>query len=259
MASLEVGSLIGRVAAAREWFWPRLGASGAPLSVWQHTHTHIHTAAVPIDPCGLTRSRRTPGVGRFVCSDRNDDQAGATTAGPRVVGVIAPIGASAHQALFCTGAHRNLTAGSMAGGSTPAGTPTSATGAAQAGGRAPGDRITDAGAFASASDKLSLVCREVVLGNVRVVRVVGPKSFTLASGSEELVVMIDQGLSRGVGTQGQIEPGNTLSLKGNFQRLEQDEISNISNSRFRDLTEQKLETLRKTEVYLHATEFSKVN
>jgi len=147
----------------------------------------------------------------------------------------------------------------MAGGSTPAGTPTSATGAAQAGGRAPGDRITDAGAFASASDKLSLVCREVVLGNVRVVRVVGPKSFTLASGSEELVVMIDQGLSRGVGTQGQIEPGNTLSLKGNFQRLEQDEISNISNSRFRDLTEQKLETLRKTEVYLHATEFSKVN
>jgi len=99
----------------------------------------------------------------------------------------------------------------------------------------------------------------VVLGNVRVVRVVGPKSFTLASGSEELVVMIDQGLSRGVGTQGQIEPGNTLSLKGNFQRLEQDEISNISNSRFRDLTEQELETLRKTEVYLHATEFSKVN
>jgi hypothetical protein len=71
--------------------------------------------------------------------------------------------------------------------------------------------------------------------------------------------MVAQELGRGVGTQGQIDQGNTINLKGNFQRLEQDEISNISNSRFRDLTEQERETLKKTQVYLLATDFSKVN
>jgi len=71
--------------------------------------------------------------------------------------------------------------------------------------------------------------------------------------------MIDQDLSRGVGTQGQIDPGNMITLKGNFQRLQQDEINNISSNRFRDLTEQERDWLRKTQVYLHATEFGKVS
>jgi hypothetical protein len=158
-----------------------------------------------------------------------------------------------------TGTDTTTPTGTPATGSTPAGTSTIATGAVQPGGTSAGDPVTEAGAYASTSDKLSLVGREAVFSNVRVVRVVGPKSFTLASGSEELVVMVDQDLSRGVGTQGQIEPGNTISLKGNFERLQQDEISNISNSRFRDLTEQERETLSKTQVYLHATEFSKVS
>lgn len=159
-----------------------------------------------------------------------------------------------------TGTNTMTPAGTTATGSTPAGSvPTSATGAVQPGGTPPGDRVTDASAYASTSDKLSLVGREAVLSNVRVVRIVGPRSFTLASGSEELLVIIDQGLSQEAGTQGRIEPGNTISLKGNFQRLQQDEISNISNSRFRDLTEKGLEWLRKTQVYLHATEFSKVS
>ncbi|NDP40629.1 MAG: hypothetical protein GZ093_18155 [Rhodoferax sp.] len=143
--------------------------------------------------------------------------------------------------------------------STSADTPTSATGAVQPGGTASGDRVTDVGTYASISDKLSLVGREAVLSNVRVVRVVGPKSFTLASGSEEFLVMIDQDLNRGVGTQSQINQGNTINLKGNFQRLQQDEINNISNNRFRNLTEQEREWLRKTPVYLHATEFGKVS
>jgi len=136
---------------------------------------------------------------------------------------------------------------------------TSGTDSTATGGTPSGDRVIDAGVFASTGDKLALVGRDAVLTNVRVVRVVGPKTFTLASGSEELVVMLDEASSRGVGTQGQIDQGNTISLKGNFQLLQQGEISNISNSRFRDLTEQERETLGKTQVYLRATEFSKVN
>jgi len=41
-------------------------------------------------------------------------------------------------------------------------TPTSATGAVQPGGTAAGDRVTDAGAYASTSDKRSLIGREAV-------------------------------------------------------------------------------------------------
>jgi len=122
-----------------------------------------------------------------------------------------------------------------------------------------GDLVTDADAYGAMSDRLSLVGREVALDNARVVRVVGPKSFTLASGSEELLVMVDQELNRGVGTQGQIDQGNTINLKGNFKRIQQDEISDVSNNRFRDLTEPEREWLNKTQVYLHATEFNKVN
>jgi len=122
-----------------------------------------------------------------------------------------------------------------------------------------GDRFTDASAYAATSDKLTLVSREAVLSNVRLVRVVGPKSFTLASGSEELMVIIDPALNRGVGTQGQINQGNTINLKGNLQRIQADEINTIASNHFRDLTEPEREWLKKTQVYLHAAEFSKVN
>jgi hypothetical protein len=148
-------------------------------------------------------------------------------------------------------------ADATATGSTLAGAPTGATGSAQSGGTAAADRVTDAGAFASTSDKLSLVGREAVFSDVRVVRVVGPKSFTLASGSEEFLVMVDPSLDWAVGTQGQIAPGMTINLKGNFQRLQVDEINTISSNRIRDLTEQEREWLRKTQVYLHATELGK--
>ena len=123
------------------------------------------------------------------------------------------------------------TSGTMAAsatGSTPAGTSTSATGAVQLGATAAGDRISNAGAYASTSDKLSLVGRDGVLSDVRVIRIVGLKSFTLASRSEEFLVLIDQDLKQGVGTPGQIDRGKTINLKGNFQRLQQDEISNTS-------------------------------
>jgi hypothetical protein len=74
-----------------------------------------------------------------------------------------------------------------------------------------------------------------------------------------MVVMVDDDLSKGVGTQGQIDKGNVLNVKGTFRRLTAEEISDVSDNRFRDLTEQERETLRKTQVYLHATEFSKIS
>jgi len=135
---------------------------------------------------------------------------------------------------------------------------TATTGSAPVG-STPDSRVTDAGVYATENDKLALVGREAILSNVRVVRVVGPKSFTLASGSEELLVIIASELNRGVGTQGQIDQGNTINLKGNFQRIEADEINNIASNRFRDLTEPEREWLKKTQVHLHATEFSKIN
>ncbi len=156
-----------------------------------------------------------------------------------------------------TGADTITPANTTATSSTPAGMPASATGVVPPGGTASGDRVTDPGVYASTSDKLSLVGREAVLSNIRVVRIVGPKSFTVASGSEEFLVIVDQDLDKGVGTQGQIDQGKSINLKGNFQRLQQDEINNISSNRFRDLTEQEREWLKKTQVYLHATEFGK--
>jgi cytoskeletal protein RodZ len=122
-----------------------------------------------------------------------------------------------------------------------------------------GETITDTGAYASAGDKLSLVGRRAELTDARVARVVGPKAFTVVSGSDEMVVMVDDDLSKGVGTQGQIDKGNVLNVKGTFRRLTAEEISDVSDNRFRDLTEQERETLRKTQVYLHATEFSKIS
>lgn len=124
---------------------------------------------------------------------------------------------------------------------------------------ATGETITDSGAYASAGDKLSLVGRRVEIVNARVARVVGPKTFTLESGSEEFYVMVEGDLSKGVGTQGQIDKGSVLNVKGSFRRLTADEIGDVSDNRFRDLTEQERETLRKRQVYLHATEFSKIN
>jgi hypothetical protein len=123
-------------------------------------------------------------------------------------------------------------------------------------GTVPGGLVTDVGAYAATTDRLSLVGREAVLADSRVVRVVGPKSFTLASGSEELLVLIDQDHSREDAAQDRIESGNTIGLKGSFQRVGSDEMASIDSDRFRNLTEPEREWLRKTKVYLHAREYS---
>ena len=88
---------------------------------------------------------------------------------------------------------------------------------------------------------------------MKVVRIVGPKTFTVASGSDEMFVIIDHDLDIGVGSQGRINIGDSVTLKGTFQRVQQETINAISNRRFRPLTALERETLGKTQVYLHAT------
>lgn len=122
-----------------------------------------------------------------------------------------------------------------------------------------GNRLTDLGVYASTADKSSLVGREAQFTNARVVRAVGPRTFTIASGSDELYVMLDDDSARGVGTQGKINVGDTLNVTGRFERLQAAEINDIANSRFRQLSEQERAFLRNTQVYLNANQIGNVN
>lgn len=118
-------------------------------------------------------------------------------------------------------------------------------------------KLTDAGVYDSTSDKLSLVGKEVQFSNLRVARVVGPRTFTVASGgSGEMYVMLDEQSARGVGTQGKINVGKTLNLTGKFERLQAAEIDDISNNRFRPLTADEREFLKNTPVFLQAAKVS---
>lgn len=121
---------------------------------------------------------------------------------------------------------------------------------------ATGDRITDIGVFASTTDKLSLVGKNVQFTNARVVRVVGPRTFTIASGNSEIYVMLDDASARGVGTQGKIGVSDNLNLTGEFERLQMAEISDIANARFRPLTEQERAFLKDTAVFLEVNTIS---
>ena len=62
--------------------------------------------------------------------------------------------------------------------------------------------------------------------------------------------------SRGVGTQGKIGVGTTLSLTGRFERLEAAQIEQLSDNRFRTLTDTERKFLKNTSVYLQAGEVS---
>jgi hypothetical protein len=119
-----------------------------------------------------------------------------------------------------------------------------------------GDKLTDAGVYGSTADKLSLVGKDVEFSNLRVTRVVGPRTFTVASGSGEMYVMLDEESARGVGTQGKIGVGKTLNLTGRFERLQAAEINDISNNRFRPLTAAEREFLKNTPVFLQADKVS---
>ena len=121
---------------------------------------------------------------------------------------------------------------------------------------ATGDKITNIAVFASTADKNSLVGKQAQFDNARIVRVVGPRTFTVASGKDEIYVMLDDESAKGVGTQGKLEPGKTVNVRGEFERLKSEEISDISNNRFRPLTEQEREFMKKTTLFLKADEVS---
>ncbi len=121
---------------------------------------------------------------------------------------------------------------------------------------ATGNKLTDAGVYVATADKLSLVGKEVQFSDLRVARVVGPRTFTVASGSGEIYVMLDEESARGVGTQGNIGVGKTLNLTGKFERLQAEEINDISNNRFRPLTADERAFLKNTPVFLQADKVS---
>ena len=119
-----------------------------------------------------------------------------------------------------------------------------------------GDKLTDAGVYASAADKSTLIGKQGQFSNLKVVRVVGPRTFTVAAGKDEIYVMLDDESARGVGTQGKIDPGKTLDLSGRFERLQADEVSDIANNRFRALTDTERAFLKKTPIYFRADQVS---
>ncbi|CAN5381499.1 hypothetical protein BH20ACI2_BH20ACI2_09390 [soil metagenome] len=121
---------------------------------------------------------------------------------------------------------------------------------------ATGDKLTDAGVYNLTADKLSLAGKEIEFSNVRVGRIVGPRTFTVASGNSEIYVMLDEESTRGVGTQGKIGVGKTLSLTGRFERLQAEEINDIANNRFRPLTTVEREFLKQTPIFLQAAKVS---
>ena len=129
--------------------------------------------------------------------------------------------------------------------------------AANGGNQTAGGKLTDAGVYNSTADKLSLVGKEIEFSNVRVGRVVGPRTFTVASGGgSEIYVMLDEESARGVGTQGKIGVGKTLSLTGRFERLQAEEINDIANNRFRPLTTAERDFLKQTPIFLQAAKVS---
>ncbi len=71
--------------------------------------------------------------------------------------------------------------------------------------------------------------------------------------------MIDHDLSSGVCSQGRIGTGISVDLKGACQRMQPGMINDISNRRFRALTDLEREALGKAQVYLHVTEVGRPN
>lgn len=119
-----------------------------------------------------------------------------------------------------------------------------------------GNLITDPGVFTSTGDKTSLVNREAEFTNVRVVRVLDPRAFTIPSGNGELYVVLNEESERGIGTQGKINRDDTLSVRGTFKRLDDQALADISNRRIRPLTNTEREYLKNTQVFLLADQIS---
>lgn len=116
--------------------------------------------------------------------------------------------------------------------------------------------ITDIDTYTGAQDKSRLVNRQARFNSVKVQRVVGPNTFTIGSGEEELYVMLDAAAARAVGTQGKIDDTDVVNVSGEFMKLEKEQIQNTANDRYRHLTQQERQFMMNKSVYLHATDVS---
>ncbi len=119
-----------------------------------------------------------------------------------------------------------------------------------------GDVITDTAVITTAKDQESLAERKIDFSGVKVNRVVGPNTFTIGSGNDELYVMLDDNAAHGVGTQGKIDKGDTVNLSGTYEKLKMEEVKDTANDRFRKLAEPEREFMQQKKFYLDVNKIS---
>ena len=122
-----------------------------------------------------------------------------------------------------------------------------------------GDAITALSVYENAQDKGTLAGRKADFSGVKVNRIVGPHTFTIGSGDNELYVMLDDDAARAVGTQGKIDLGDTVNLSGTIEKLTVAEINDTANDRFRKLTATERDFMKNAKsVYLNVSKISEV-
>ncbi len=123
-----------------------------------------------------------------------------------------------------------------------------------------GDAITALSVYENAQDKSTLAGRKADFSGVKVNRIVGPHTFTIGSGDNELYVMLDDDAARAVGTQGKIDLGDTVNLSGTIEKLTVAEINDTANDRFRKLTTTERNFMKNAKsVYLNVSKISEVS
>ena len=115
------------------------------------------------------------------------------------------------------------------------------------------DTLTDITVFAKTQDKASLVGKNANFEKLKVARIVGPRTFTVAAeGSQELYVMLDEASAKGVGTQGKIDVGTMVNISGEFEKLTAEEVMDVANNRFRGMTQTEREFMKDKTYYFQA-------
>lgn len=88
-------------------------------------------------------------------------------------------------------------------------------------GAAAGGALNDVNAYVTANDKAAFIGRQAQLGNVRVLRVLSDRAFTVgATRGQEMFAMLDESLDNAGGKEQRvaIKEGQALSLSGTIER-----------------------------------------
>ncbi|MDQ3636066.1 MAG: hypothetical protein M3405_16420 [Acidobacteriota bacterium] len=118
-----------------------------------------------------------------------------------------------------------------------------------------GETISDLTIFTKEKNRAALVGHKMNLEGVEVNRIVGPHTFTIGSGDDELYVMLDDNAARAVGSQGKIDKGKKVNVSGTIEKLTMEQINDVANDRFRKLTETERDFMKNAkEVYLNVNE-----